>query len=191
MFMPFEMPEEMREQLRKQAEEHAMQTENYYHSVQHLFDELNKEQLLTLRWILHNVRADESGQLASYYEGQLANMLHQKHNVCPGCGKDHAEEFLDNPASGVSTESVNANTERVKAETTADIAHFGPSALTDEQRGNMDEYNIDDAWDEETGKFLGFVCLGCGLKYQSIEDRMLKPPGVEGCSGCIQKAKFG
>ena len=37
----------------------------------------------------------------------------------------------------------------------------------------------------------GVVCASCGLEYVSLEDRMLKKPGVEGCEGCIQAAKWG
>jgi len=179
----FEMPEEMREQLRKQHEEHQMQTENYYHSVQHLFDELNKEQLMTLRWILHNLQAEETGRLAAYYEGQIANTLQYKHDVCPGCGKNHEEEMLAAatvpPAERPAEEPVNA-----------DVSHAGPSAISDETRELMRQYSIDDAWDQETGKFLGFICTkGCGMMYPSLEDRMLRP--ADHCAGCIQKAKWG
>ena len=36
-----------------------------------------------------------------------------------------------------------------------------------------------------------FECGNCGAFILSLEDRMIKPPGVRGCPGCIEKAKFG
>lgn len=178
MFM-FEMPEEMREEMRKRMEEHQLQVEDYYHSVQHLFDELNKDQLHTLRWILHNVSADETGKLASYYEGQVANMLQVKYSVCPGCGKDHTEELLEQQAAPDQP-----------TEKPAEVVpqHTGPS-LTDEDKAKMEEYNLDDAYEAGSERFIGFICKGCGLLYPSIDDRMLKAP--DECHGCQQKAMWG
>lgn len=36
-----------------------------------------------------------------------------------------------------------------------------------------------------------FICEGCGKFYVSLEDRMLRDPGVKGCDGCQEKAKWG
>jgi len=36
-----------------------------------------------------------------------------------------------------------------------------------------------------------FACANCGQFYISLEDRMLREPGVKGCKGCQEKAKFG
>lgn len=53
----------------------------------------------------------------------------------------------------------------------------------------MSEYNLDDLRDQDTGQILGFICLNCGMKYGSLDDRMLKAP--DDCSGCHQKAAWG
>lgn len=34
-------------------------------------------------------------------------------------------------------------------------------------------------------------CTGCGSDYPNLADRMLRPPGVDGCGGCQQKAMWG
>ena len=34
-------------------------------------------------------------------------------------------------------------------------------------------------------------CIGCNQVYVSLEDRMLRPKGPGGCSGCAIKMKFG
>lgn len=61
--------------------------------------------------------------------------------------------------------------------------------FTESDLENMSKYHIDDLWDEDTNEFLGFICTGiqgmkqgCGMRYPSIEDRMLREP--ESCSGC-------
>lgn len=72
-----------------------------------------------------------------------------------------------------------------------------PLNLSDEDLENMQKYHLDDAWDEETMAFKGFICTGtggkfaqpCGLIYVSIKDRMLKAP--EDCHGCNSRGAWG
>lgn len=68
--------------------------------------------------------------------------------------------------------------------------------LSPEDQENMKKYHLDDLRDEDTGELLGFICTGidgvrspCGVRYVSIEDRMLRDP--EHCSGCFIKAAHG
>lgn len=59
------------------------------------------------------------------------------------------------------------------------------------------QYGIEDAWEQLAGdgkeilKFVGWQCNNCGKIYSSLQDRMMKPPGIEGCDGCIHKVKWG
>jgi hypothetical protein len=53
----------------------------------------------------------------------------------------------------------------------------------------MEEYNLDDLRDEDTGAILGFICTKCGMKYGSIADRMLRAPSD--CHGCQVKSAWG
>lgn len=55
----------------------------------------------------------------------------------------------------------------------------------------MDVYNLDDAWDEDTKAFLGYACKSCGRIYASIQDRLLRPPGIDGCLSCQNRAGQG
>lgn len=69
------------------------------------------------------------------------------------------------------------------------------------ERDMMKLYNLDDLWQRkmsadqpgsepsEGDVFLGFVCKGCGMQYQSIQDRMLR--SVDECRGCFLKAGHG
>lgn len=68
--------------------------------------------------------------------------------------------------------------------------------LTDEQKKLMELYHLDDLREEGTGKLLRFKCTGisgmregCGLTYETIEDRMLRGP--ETCSGCFIRMGHG
>lgn len=53
----------------------------------------------------------------------------------------------------------------------------------------MEAYHLDDLREHQTNKLLGFVCLGCEHRYQTIEDRMLKQP--DDCHGCHNKSAWG
>lgn len=58
------------------------------------------------------------------------------------------------------------------------------------------QYGVEDAWEqpadgEEVVKFVGWQCNNCGMMYPSLQDRMLKEPGLAGCTGCVQKTKWG
>lgn len=56
------------------------------------------------------------------------------------------------------------------------------------------QYGVEDAWEQVSDtvlKFVGWQCNNCGKRYPSLQDRMMKPPGIEGCDGCIQKVKWG
>ena len=61
--------------------------------------------------------------------------------------------------------------------------------LMPEHLAKMNEYNLDDLRDEDSGIILGFICTNCGMRYQSIEDRMLREP--DECTGCQQKSAWG
>lgn len=50
----------------------------------------------------------------------------------------------------------------------------------------LEEYNLN----RQIGQ-RQVTCRGCGLLYISLEDRMLKPPGIDGCSGCQQRSAQG
>jgi predicted esterase YcpF (UPF0227 family) len=161
-----DMPEELRQKMEEAHARHEMMAEEYRHSTQRLWDELNEEQLVTMRNLMHNLAMGGS-PLGFYYEGQIAQAAYLRFNICPGCAVDHNKDL---PQETVQQK---------------------PREWSEEELDQMELYNLDDAYDEETREFVGFVCKGCGLRYPSIEDRMRKPPGVEGCGGCIHKAKFG
>lgn len=163
----------------------------------------------------------QSSLMASYYEGIASAKLDSRFDVCPGCGENHDERMMDElkfaQGDGVkkieveTTHGVDGPIEGLDLQRTA--LQFGttmheqlelfpekaatpdprtvPETLSGDDQELMEQYNLDDLRDEDTHKLLGFVCLGCGKNYQSIQDRMLRQPGIEGCDGCINKQKWG
>lgn len=165
--------------------------------------------------------SDHPTRQASYMAGKITSIMEARFNVCGACGKNHdeaAQMLLNTPPPApphVEARRIRESVEKLKRQGTVDpadeITMDEPTGKVTEgkvdnqvptQIGSqapvkyweqeiMDLYNIDDVRDEATGKLLHFMCKGCGIHVSSINDRTLSPPGVEGCSGCQQKAKFG
>lgn len=156
-----------------------------------------------------------------YVEGLLVGALRYRFNVCPGCGDDHTASLFDghkdenidglaesaenedgseqpslfespDEAFFVPTEAPASEEEITKEDGDDNLATFyGVDDLTVGQVKEMTRLNLDDLREDESCKLLGFRCTECGKQYVSIEDRALRPEGVEGCTGCQQKAKWG
>lgn len=188
--MPFFFQPPTPEQIAEMEEHqrhHEMMAEDYRHGVQALFTDLGRDHLTSMRGMLHSLAAaDNDARLASYYEGLACAALYFKHGVCMGCGVNHDEQA----AEALMPKTDEDGTPK-PAEGSETPALEGLAELTPEDFKNMQEYNLDDVRDEGTLRLLGFICKGCGARYVSIADRMLRPPGVEGCGGCIERAKWG
>jgi hypothetical protein len=172
-FMFGEIPEEFREMLDRQHLENRVTQQE----VDRFLEEVPIEQLLTVRTIIRTV--SQSAVALGFFDGVIYTRL-RREGRCTSCGgpdHDHAE------FERMLLESRNEE-EPESSEALIDGTHF-----TAEQHRLMAEYNLDDLRDEDTHELLGFVCLNCGMRYQSIEDRMLKPP--DECSGCFRKAGHG
>lgn len=192
-FMGIPLTEEMRAHLEQQN----MAIESYRHDVQRLFDELSKEHMMTLRTMLNQFTMEGDSRLTSYYEGVVAATIAHRFDVCGGCGENHADVLLQE-RDGQSGRTVRTDSPIGKA---LKIDGFLPAqdgdkplstadlGFTDEQLANMEKYNLDDVRDEVTLELLGFICKGCGLRYVSIEDRMLRAP--DACHGCYLKSAHG
>ena len=199
-FIGIPIPEEMAAHM----ERHDMALDSHRHDISRLFQELDKEHLLTLRLMFHEFTDDPEGRLSAYYEGILCATFAHRFDVCPGCGKNHEEELMGKQQeedASLSEEQKEAHRTVIheanlaaieKAEKNLfDLSHSegGLNDLTPEQLKQMEEYNLDDLRDDETFKLVGFICKGCGLRYESIKDRMLRP--VDWCHGCHLKAAHG
>lgn len=158
-----------------------MEAQQLRHAVYKLINDLDKDQIQTLDMILLQIAQDS--EYAHLLSGYIDGVLEAKFQICPACGEplsSHDPESLLPP---------------IENELETKMKTF----ISDEMRAQMNEYGLDDAWDIETEQFLYFVCTatekcpdaGCGMHYSSIEDRMLRPPGVNGCGGCQLRSGHG
>lgn len=218
--MPEELKQRIREHHEmhlRQREMVRMQRDQ----LESIWDELSLDHLMVIRRLLSGLSDDSGPFLANYYEGIARTHVKFRFGVCGDCGQDHkeaealgidphtlapvqeknvvtdADEFLRSMTENAdSAEQGSEQAEEgggapVEKPVTPDASAPWRIELTPTQLAQMAEYNIDDTYNQDTKEFMYFACLNCGMQYPSIEDRMLKPPGVEGCSGCQQKAKWG
>jgi hypothetical protein len=170
--MFFADPEEM---ARAQAHNNVMR-----HEIKALFDSLDEDQSATLVNIFENLLGEDAGRIAAHMAGRLSEIREKKFGICSACGVNHNEELKQMTDPSSEFEPTPAYTPIGSAE-----------PMQAWEQAEMDEYNLDDLRDEDTKRLIGFVCKGCGTQRTTIQDRKLKPPGVEGCGGCQQKAKWG
>ena len=168
-------PEQLEEHKRRHDQAH-MEQQSLRHEVASYIDDLSMEQLKIFRAIISAVSGDEG--YGQYMMGQLTAMLHVKYGLCVACGLNHDEELQRTLDAPVPLPVVEAD-----------------EPMSDEERAiNMHDYNLRapnpgevDARSDERP----VICRGCGMLYQSLEDRMLRPTGIDGCHGCQLKSAHG
>lgn len=177
--------------IRSHQEQHRMANEVVGHQIKDFMTSLDEEQLRTLILVIEGIMdSDKPGKIGGYLVGRAASILEAKFGNCAACGGKHedASSLVDAEPSTV-PEHVLA---RRKLDEAGDYTPIGSTLELDPaEKAIMEIYGLDDLREQDTFKLVAFVCLGCGQQYPSISDRMMQPPGVEGCSGCQQKAKFG
>lgn len=158
------------------------------HEIAQMLNELSQDHLVALNFML-NMIADSPKPVkgAGYFLGRVAANLEHRFGLCPGCGSKHddASEIMNNDPNASPDETPEVNEDTIWTEIGSKKSMtFGEMEL-------MAEYGLDDVRDMETKALLGFICVECNMRYVSIQDRMLKPVGVAGCSGCQEKAAWG
>ena len=168
---PEDLPEGIKRAIMQHLDQHNMSREVAVHEIHSFLDSLKADQLESLDNMIHTI--SNSPETAAYFAGLVTMTLKLKHNICP-CGSDQCP----NSVLG-STAPRGSQPEEHKVDMT---------------RGRFDEllseYGLEE-YENSNGKVNGLYCKNCGMIYQSLEDRMLRPPGVKGCAGCQAKAKWG
>lgn len=188
-------PQELMEKMKEVAKHRAMVATDLQHRVQRLFTDMDPESLAAMRMVLHSCAEDQSR--AAFYEGVAAAILLVKHDVCSGCGVDHTKEAMEEILGR----------DVLDADPALDMSIHPPGMIdvqdaTDEQEDfaerivtlhrNLAEFGVLPVNRPKDGDYNGpVVCRSCGKEYVSLQDRMLEKPGIEGCEGCIEKAKWG
>lgn len=130
-----------------------------------LLEEMKPADLATFLEMMVIITGAENGLIfAAKLMGEGQAIMRMKHgDVCGNCGEKHGPDPLEE--------------ERQKLE--------NERAVTDEGIAQaLKDYNLQIVDGE-------VFCLGCGMKYVSVEDRMLRAPGTDGCHGCHHKSAHG
>lgn len=180
-----EPPPEVRAELQRHLDKQVMSEQAFHHDVGRLWTELKPDQLVTIKTLLTRIaRADEPSAAVAYYTGVISTTLHYKHNVCEACGINHDEDMMAaaSPVDKLIAEHGEPFEPVNQAEFDAKHEEYGVRLYTQD--------------DLDKGLVVGpeeqpVICKNCGTLFQSLEDRMLRPPGAENCEGCVQKTKWG
>lgn len=194
------LPNEFLAEAQRQHDLHNMARQTVRHDMFAFLESLDEDQSKQFSLLVRTFANDEDGSYAKYIDGYFSALRERKFGVCPGCGVNHdevPEDMRPNEPSadyvqGVS-DDIKVEAEEIKNDLQIEAARVGTHyVLTEFDQQHMEEYNLDDLRDEDDrATLLGFVCLGCGMRYISIADRMLRPPGIEGCNGCQLKSGHG
>lgn len=177
------MPEE-------DADRHRQAHDVAAHEVNRLLEELTEDQLRALSFMIDGIAvAQEPRHIASYMAGKITMTQQHRFNICAACGHNHEKELLGDDHQSIEPPAEEDDHESVPDGQFTELGSVLPLAPFEGQL--MEQYGLDDLRDESTGELLGFICLNCNQRYATIQDRMVNPPGVEHCSGCVQKTKWG
>jgi hypothetical protein len=211
------MPEALRQQFAEaQSEQDRQNLANtaFRHDVHRMVKEMPEPHLVTLKGLLNIMAQTTQSIQAAFLEGVLVAACENRFGICPACGIKHDAEFdhlLNATREQMQAEGeIGAPNQAVgQAQAQEHQAGPQPGQATDDSppaRPDDDDLRTTFALAEEYGlsyyppgspavldglKPPGWSCDNCGAQYVSPQDRALKPKGVNGCSGCQQKAAWG
>lgn len=181
-----DLPPEIKAQLEKVNDLQHMSYQDGMHRVQDFFASLNEEQLVALYVILGNAGDSPAGQtpMSNYYQGIISTFRLLKFSIC-FCGTKHnAEDFAVPDDMAAPDQSASQD-----HSTPAD--DFAVEQLPKAYPYLLEEYNMEVAGIPGNSEKFYLRCAGCHTPSVHMRDRMLRDPGVKGCSTCQQKQKWG
>lgn len=186
MFGFGELPPEIQELIREQVDRTKMASSSVGHDIHRMFDEMPVDHLVALRIIFRGILSEENVRLAAFFDGVAATTLHIKYGVCAGCGENH-----DIDLQKVTTPPLSTPTQEPPTASSADDAASSPDV---NYFSNLELYEvvaIEDGPAVSCAVPNGCSSVGSPMRWVNLEDRMQRPPGIEGCPRCIQKQKWG
>lgn len=172
-------PENLPPEIKEAHNRYQMETEAARHEFQTMLMELPLDHLKVLQNMFHSTGCGDN-HLATWFEGIILGIMKVKYNLCMTCMVNHDEEVAE----------MDTETKEPEPMDDENIVTVHGVQFSETDYSNMTTYHIEDIWDVDTNEFLGFMCTGiqgmkqgCGMRYPSIEDRMLREP--ESCSGCF------
>lgn len=181
-------PEEALQKMKEMHEKHKdlsdMTTQDFFHALENFMNELNDDNLKFFSMLASRVIEQEEPRfMLAQLTISAARILATRKNWCVVCMTNHDDEAAKVLTEGMQTVDPNAQGEVFSQE------------LLDEMQATMLKYQMDCA---EYGVVPSPVpgdkrvgCINCDYVYPSLQDRMLREPGVKGCPSCIEKAKWG
>lgn len=197
--MFFSSPEEFLAHMQEHAAHNNMARQDYVHKLRDFLLKQSREDLETLDAI---VSMSTDAPYAAYVRGQITTIAAVKYNVCP-CGTDHDAEasavFGSSEDSGgvVAPESNSEKSSPKNVDTDTGDGVESTSETLPLNDENWDElanrYGIERVSTYADGEVhpTGLRCKNCLQAYVSLTDRMLREPGMDGCSGCKIKSAQG
>lgn len=192
---------------REEVERAQTEVDVVRHEFIRFLDEMDDDGLRLMETLLDGMAtSDHAPRMAAFFSGKIGQMRHTKFNICAACNKNHDKDLQDITGDGPASPDPTSRPDVppfVAARRKLDEATEGGDAqplwtpigstepMTEGELNTMAMFKLDDIRLEGTNELMAFACLGCGIHYATIQDRMIKPRGVEGCHGCQQKAKFG
>lgn len=181
-----------------QAKHANQERENLALRIEGLFDSLDEADTRTLRDLMAAIGSGTDVKLASHFDGYLTGRLKWHFKVCATCGGNECNvSNIDEALDDILGETNAANREAALkpdpnpgyVQGTLFEADDIQESPKDAIRQNAAAYGVifSNALDLEGP----VICEQCGYENNSLADRMLRDPGVKGCSGCQHKAKWG
>ncbi len=163
--MDMPTPEEIVRGLAAGADLHRMEQEHKAANIYSLFAELSQDHLVGLANMLTAIsEANNPRASAAFFEGFASASIESRFDVCAIHGVNHDVEAL-------------ASLANVSTETRDDVEPVNP-----QEPLLMEKYRL-----VRNGDL--FMCADCGIRYPSLQDRMLKAP--DDCHGCHDKSAHG
>lgn len=198
--------------IQKQANLHLMAIQDKQNALHEFFDSLSDENLALMGSYTVDLALAQAHE-GTYWQGIIEEKLRVR-GVCHHCGRDHAADLLGDDHEPTEDKAV------AESNLNGTVTFHGPDGQTFTETivdGKVDvplwtqptfeevteeqvdaENNIREnatTWGVyfvDPANLQGQVkCGECDTTFISLEDRMLKPPGVKGCGTCQQKAKWG
>ena len=171
-FFPFMAPDP------EAVERMKMEQSQSAHETREFFDGLTADQLRKLSGLFRTC-ATSDGEAAAYYMGIISGFLDQKFKLCLGCGQNHEEALAEMTGAVVDPEPAR--------EPDSEQQYLIPQKGTIAYEKMMSTYGLEQD-DDGSDRVM---CKNCGKWYESLNDRARRSPGKSGCSGCINKEKWG
>lgn len=179
---PAEIVAAMQQRAAHQHDMAYMEQDAYYHALERFMQEQTDDNLLFFSTIMRNLANSGEPQVAlGQYSVSAARIWATRTNNCAICLKNHDEE---------AAKAFAAPTQTVSPESVKDVFGIDPH----DQTRKLYEMTAEEwgcAISPDYPEDMRVQCMNCKSMYPNLADRQMKPNGIEGCSGCIQKAKWG